>query len=70
MTVTERQLEVLNTIRDLWDQRLPPTYAAIADRLGISRATAFEHVRQLEKAGRIVRTPGRAGSITVVDDGV
>jgi DNA-binding MarR family transcriptional regulator len=73
MTVTERQQQVIDVIVLWWTEKgYGPSLQDIADELGITRPTVYEHYRRLVEAGRVYRTPGVARSITVKesDDGV
>lgn len=56
MSLTPRQLDLVRFVADYRRRRgLSPTFQEIADHLGISKVTVFEHVRALEKR-RVVRT--------------
>lgn len=56
--------------RILSDGGLPPSYDEIQADLGISsRATVFIHLVELEREGKIRRTPGAARSIFLTEAG-
>lgn len=64
--VTPRQLEILTRIRD--HQRslgYSPTMQELADDLGISKVTVFEHVDTLVRKGLLRRSAHRARSLEV-----
>jgi len=69
MNLTPKQLHVLTRIRDI---RLAygysPTMQELADELGISKVTVFEHVEALIKKGALERDPNKARSLTVSED--
>ena len=68
MNVTPRQLEILRLIRDWRISRgFSPTMQELADRLGISKVTIFQHVEALEEKGLLKRSPHRARSLTLSD---
>jgi repressor LexA len=63
--LTPRQVQVLNTITDFQSRFCySPTIGELADRLDISRTTAFEHIEQLRKKGLISPPAGKARSLT------
>jgi len=66
MNLTPKQLTIVKLIRD---SRLrlgySPTMQEIADALGISKVTAFEHVETLVKRGALNRQRNRARSLTI-----
>ncbi len=65
-TLTPRQLEILTLIRD--HRRTfgySPTLQALADKLGISKITVFEHVEALVRKGLLTRHRARARSLEV-----
>ncbi|MCB9866859.1 MAG: transcriptional repressor LexA [Phycisphaerales bacterium] len=64
--ITPRQLEILTRIRD--HQRshgYSPTMQELADALGISKVTVFEHVDTLVRKGLLRRSAHRARSLEV-----
>jgi repressor LexA len=66
MTPTPKQLRILVAIRDFRVQHgYSPTMQEIADHLGISKVTVFEHVEALEEKDLILRNRHRARSLEV-----
>ena len=69
MYFTERQLKILNFLRGFIQERgVSPTLEEIATNFGISRVTAHEHIRALEKKGALHKVPNHARSIELADD--
>ena len=61
---TPRQLEILTLIRDgRRNSGCSPTLQEIADELGISKITVFEHVEALIDKGMLTRRSNRARSL-------
>jgi len=66
MTPTPKQLKILETIRNFRVLHgYSPTMQELADHLGVSKVTIFEHVEALEKKGLIVRARNKARSLEV-----
>ena len=68
MHLTPRQLDIVRYLlsyRGEWG--FSPTLQEIADHLGISAVTVFEHTRALERKGALRRTPHEARSLEVID---
>src|SRR5262245_21895106 len=67
--LTERQGEILNLIRELVEvSGFPPTRAEIAERMGFKSVNAAEqHLRALEKKGKIEISEGASRGIRVLD---
>lgn len=62
--LTPRQLELLRMIRDSRRQKgFSPTMQELADRLGVTKVTVFEHVGALEKKGLLRRAQYKARSL-------
>ena len=62
--LTPRQLEILTNIRDVRRSHgYSPTLQEIADELGISKITVFEHVEALIKKGVLKRRSNKARSL-------
>jgi len=58
MNLTPRQLEIVKFIRQYQaDHGLSPTMQEIADHMGVSRPTVFEHIEALQARGALKRTP-------------
>lgn len=71
MNLTPKQLRILKLIRD---SRIvngySPTMQELADELGVSKVTVFEHVEALIKKGALKREPNKARSLSLADDAV
>jgi repressor LexA len=64
--LTPRQLEILTNVRDTRRSHgYSPTLQEIADELGISKITVFEHVEALIRKGVLTRRTNRARSLEV-----
>ena len=64
--LTPRQLEILTLIRDgRRSDGYSPTLQEIADELGISKITVFEHVETLHKKGLVTRRSNKARSLAL-----
>ncbi len=64
MNLTPRQLEIVRFIRDyVAEHDYAPTYQEIADHLGVSRPTVFEHIEALQAKGALSREPTRSRAI-------
>lgn len=62
--LTPKQLKILSLIRDYQHQHgYSPTMQELADELGITKVTVFEHVAVLEKKGLLRRARHRARSL-------
>ena len=62
--MTPRQLEILTMVRDGRRRNgYSPTLQEIADELGISKITVFEHVEALLRKGLLTRRTNRARSL-------
>lgn len=65
-TVTPRQLDVLRCIRNgRRTNGYSPTLQEMANFLGISKITVFEHVEALEKKGLVTRISNKSRSLEV-----
>jgi repressor LexA len=68
MFLTEKQLAVLNFIRDfIRDRGISPTLDEMSQYFGVSKITVYEHVSALEKKGALRKTRNLARSIELVD---
>src|SRR3954464_12492771 len=66
MTPTPKQLNILIAIRDFRVRNgYSPTMQELADQLGVSKVTIFEHVEALERKDPILRARKRARSLEV-----
>lgn len=69
LNLTPKQLRVLKMIRDSRRRRgVSPTMQEIADEIGVSRVTVFEHVEALISKGAVVREANRARSLLIAPD--
>ena len=69
MNLTPKQLHILCRIRDVRLARgYSPTMQELADELGVSKVTVFEHVEALIKKGALRRQPNKARSLEVDPD--
>ena len=69
MNLTPRQLDVLVAIRDYrYLNGVAPTMQELADQLGTSKVTVFEHVGALEKKGLLARDKHKARSLSITTD--
>ncbi|MCH2135801.1 MAG: transcriptional repressor LexA [Phycisphaerales bacterium] len=68
MNLTPRQLEIATRIRDYRIAHgFSPTLQELADELGVSKVTVFEHVGALVKKGVLVRDPNKARSLSIAE---
>ena len=66
VNLTPKQLHILTRIRDLRTARgYSPTMQELADELGVSKVTVFEHVEALIKKGALSRQPNKARSLEI-----
>ena len=69
MNLTPRQLDVLVAIRDYrYFHGVSPTMQELADQLGTSKVTIFEHVGALEKKGLLKRDKHKARSLEITTE--
>jgi repressor LexA len=68
MNLTPKQLRILQLIRD-WRVRrgYSPTMQELADEIGVSKVTVFEHVEALIKKSALVREPNKARSLSIAE---
>jgi len=68
MNLTPKQLRILSLIRD-WRVRhgYSPTMQELADEIGVSKVTVFEHVEALIKKGALTREANKARSLSIAD---
>jgi repressor LexA len=68
MNLTPKQLKILQLIRDCRIRHgYSPTMQELADQIGVSKVTVFEHVEALIKKGALVREPNKARSLSIAD---
>jgi repressor LexA len=66
MNVTPRQLDILRLIRKFRSNRgYSPTMQELADQLGVSKVTVFQHIGALADKGLIRKSRHRARSLTL-----
>ena len=66
MNLTPKQLRILKIIQEGRERNgYSPTMQEIADEIGVSKVTVFEHVEALIEKGALRRTPHRARSLEV-----
>ncbi len=71
MNLTPKQLRILQIIRDQRTRSgYSPTLQEMADELGVSKVTVFEHVEALIRKGALVRDPNKARSLAIRNDSV
>ncbi|WP_428387299.1 transcriptional repressor LexA [Mucisphaera sp.] len=69
MNLTPKQLHILSRVRDIRLARgYSPTMQELADELGVSKVTVFEHVEALIKKGALRRQPNKARSLELTED--
>ncbi|MEM6562007.1 MAG: transcriptional repressor LexA [Planctomycetota bacterium] len=69
MNLTPRQLDVLSAIRNYRHiHGYAPTMQELADQLGTSKVTIFEHVGALERKGILSRDKHKARSLEICTD--
>ncbi len=68
MNLTPKQLRILQLIRDSRIRRgYSPTMQELADEIGVSKVTVFEHVEALIKKGALIREANKARSLSIAD---
>lgn len=68
MNLTPKQLKILQLIRESRLTRgYSPTMQELADELGVSKVTVFEHVESLIKKGALKRDANKARSLSISD---
>ena len=69
MNLTPKQLRIFNLVRQ-WraSKGFSPTMQELADELGVSKVTVFEHVEALIEKGALRRDPNKARSLSVAED--
>ncbi len=66
MNLTPKQLRILQLIRDCRVRHgYSPTMQELADEIGVSKVTVFEHVEALIKKGALIRDPNKARSLSI-----
>jgi len=68
MNLTPKQLRILQLIRDSRIRKgYSPTMQELADEIGVSKVTVFEHVEALIKKGALIREANKARSLSIAD---
>jgi len=68
MNLTPKQLKILQLIRNSRVRHgYSPTMQELADELGVSKVTVFEHVEALIKKGALVREPNKTRSLSIAE---
>jgi repressor LexA len=68
MNLTPKQLKIMKLVRDGRVRRgYSPTMQELADELGVSKVTVFEHVESLIKKGALIREPNKARSLSIAE---
>ncbi|MEM1167223.1 MAG: transcriptional repressor LexA [Planctomycetota bacterium] len=68
LNLTPKQLKILQLIRDSRVRcGYSPTMQELADALGVSKVTVFEHVEALIKKGALMREPNKARSLSIAE---
>ena len=71
MNLTPKQLKILQLIRDYrFAHGYSPTMQELADELGVSKVTVFEHVEALINKGALRREPNKARSLSICEDAI
>jgi repressor LexA len=66
--LTPKQLRILQLIRDSRIRKgYSPTMQELADEIGVSKVTVFEHVEALIKKGALIREANKARSLSIAD---
>ena len=69
MNLTPKQLRIFEFIRSHRATKgYSPTMQEIADALGVTKVTVFEHIEALIKKGALVRDPNKSRSLSIADD--
>jgi repressor LexA len=69
MNLTPRQKQIVDFIRDyVAEHEYAPTMQEIADYLGVSRPTVFEHIEALEAKGALTREATRSRTIELAEE--
>ena len=69
MSLTPKQIGIFRLIRDArMSHGISPTMQELADQLGVSKVTVFEHVEALVKKGALTRDKNKARSLSIAED--
>ena len=68
MNLTPKQLRILQLIRDSRIRKgYSPTMQELANEIGVSKVTVFEHVEALIKKGALIRQANKARSLSIAE---
>lgn len=71
LTLTPKQLRIFQLVREWRVTRgYSPTMQELANELGVSKVTVFEHVEALITKGALMRDKNKARSLSIADDAV
>ncbi len=71
LNLTPKQLRIFGLVRQWRSLRgYSPTMQELADELGVSKVTVFEHIEALIAKGALRRSPNKARSLSIVEDAV
>ena len=69
MSLTPKQIAIFRLIRDARMSRgISPTMQELANELGVSKVTVFEHVEALVKKGALTRDKNKARSLSIAEE--
>ncbi|HET6442130.1 MAG TPA: transcriptional repressor LexA [Phycisphaerae bacterium] len=64
--LTPKQFQIVRFLQDYWvEHEYAPTMQEIADHLGVSRPTVFQHIEAMEKKNVLAREPTLARGVTL-----
>ena len=67
--LTPKQFQIVRFLQDYWvEHEYAPTMREIADHLGVSRPTVFEHIEAMEKKNALSREPTLARSVVLAPE--
>jgi len=67
--LTPKQFQIVRFLQDYWvEHEYAPTMQEIADHLGVSRPTVFEHIEAMEKKKVLTREPTLARGVTLAPE--
>lgn len=71
LTLTPKQLRIFQLVREWRATRgYSPTMQELANELGVSKVTVFEHVEALISKGALMRDKNKARSLSIAEDAV
>jgi len=67
--LTPKQFQIVRFLQDYWvEHEYAPTMQEIADHLGVSRPTVFEHIEAMEKKKVLTREPTLARGVALAPE--